>query len=667
MQSQHRSNLRGIFDIALYAVIFLFFFQLVTDLVEATYSFGLMMTGVPVQVSSILLLFSPLLLLAFPRKASSSFAAIAAGLGLLCRIASVLLGTGGRLIASGLGAGLLLLFIPMTVALCGQKKEDGAGWRLAAGIALAALLSMLLRALFSGNDISGYGMFHGLSLLLAIPAFILLPGWARRMAAPAAAGVAPQSGSAWRSAGLCLGLSSAWVLLYFAFANPGVMARWSSGSYGWITGLAAGSLAVFLALWTWLPGMRRTLSPRLVFAWNLVFAALLGFAVWSFQVPFPADSASFPLAEPAVGPLAGIALALAILLHPVIYADLALFLEALIKSSPSIRRLSGGFSLFALFLLVMVFAQVFTTVYDYIPVAGPALRDRFWLVFLVVGIVLCLCSLLLRKEDAAPVQEAQTRVGSLVGIAGLGLAAAAVLAVALTSTHPAPAADKTSLRILTYNIQQGYSQSGEKDFTSQLKLIRQADADIIGLEETDTARIAGGNSDVVRFMADQLNMYSYYGPTTVTGTFGVALLSRYPIHDAQVFFMYSKGEQTAAILAQIDVGGKTFNMLVTHLGNGGPLVQQQQLLQRLAGKENVIAVGDFNFRPYEEQFHLTTGVLEDAWTAAGAAQQHVLPPGQDINDRIDYVYLTPGTQVSSAEYYGKGPSDHPAMLAEIKW
>lgn len=672
MQGQHRSGSRTLLDIVLYALLFLFFFQLLTDLVEATYSFGLMMTGVPVQVASILLLFSPLLLLVFARQARGNFAAVTAGLALVCRIISVMLGTGGRLIVSGLGAGLFMLFIPVVVALYGQKKEGAAAQRLAAGLALAALLSILLRASYSGNDISGYGMFRALNLALALPALVLLPGWARAMAAPAAAAAVPQRGSGWRAAGLCLGISSAWVLLYFAFANPAVIARWSNGSYplltggyGWVTGLAAGSLAVFLALWAWLPGARQKLSPRLVFFWNLVFVAALGFALWSYQVPFPVDSAAYPLAEPAVGPLAGIALALALLLHPVIFADLALFLSALLAGSPSIRRLAGGFSLFSLFLLVMVFAQVFTTVYDYIPVVGPALRDRFWLVFLAAGIVLALCVLLLRKEDTAPIQSAQARIGSTVGIAGLGLAAAAVLAAVLTSAHPAPAADKTSLRILTYNIQQGYSQSGEKDFESQLALIRQANVDVIGLEETDNARVAGGNSDVVRYMADRLNLYSYYGPTTVTGTFGVALLSRYPIQDAQVFFMYSKGEQTAAIQAQIAIGGKTFNVLVTHLGNGGPLIQQQQLLQRLAGKKDVIAVGDFNFRPYEEQFHLTTGVLEDAWTVA--AEQHIIPPGQDLNDRIDHIFLTPGTQVASAEYLGKGPSDHPAMLAEIKW
>ena len=47
----------------------------------------------------------------------------------------------------------------------------------------------------------------------------------------------------------------------------------------------------------------------------------------------------------------------------------------------------------------MIFAQVFTTVYDYIPVVGPLFRDKFWLVFLAAGLVLALPTLLVRKTS----------------------------------------------------------------------------------------------------------------------------------------------------------------------------------------------------------------------------------------------------------------------------
>jgi endonuclease/exonuclease/phosphatase (EEP) superfamily protein YafD len=48
-----------------------------------------------------------------------------------------------------------------------------------------------------------------------------------------------------------------------------------------------------------------------------------------------------------------------------------------------------------------------------------------------------------------------------------------------------------------------------------------------------------------------------------------------------------------------------------------------------------------------------------------AAEKRVDPPGQNLNDRIDHVFLCPGTRVQRAEYLGPGASDHPAMVVEI--
>jgi len=236
----------------------------------------------------------------------------------------------------------------------------------------------------------------------------------------------------------------------------------------------------------------------------------------------------------------------------------------------------------------------------------------------------------------------------------------------LTASGPAaPAEQQTSLRILTYNIQQGYSETGLKNFDGQLDLIRSIDADVIGLQECDTNRIAGGNSDVVRYFADRLDMYSYYGPKTVPGTFGIALLSRYPIENPRTFYMYSAGEQTATIEAQITVGSKTFNVFVTHLGNGGPIVQQEQVLENLRGKANVILMGDFNFRPDTDQYRLTTETLDDSWLLKWSP--NVDDREVDSADRIDHIFVSPGTMVADSQYFPGSQSDHPAMMTEIEW
>jgi endonuclease/exonuclease/phosphatase family metal-dependent hydrolase len=234
----------------------------------------------------------------------------------------------------------------------------------------------------------------------------------------------------------------------------------------------------------------------------------------------------------------------------------------------------------------------------------------------------------------------------------------------LTASRPPAVAQPTdALRVLTYNIQQGYNRDGQLDVEGQLALMRQTDADIIGLQECDTTRVATGNIDVVRHFADRLNMYSYYGPNTTVGTFGIALLSKYPILNPRTFYLYSLGEQTAAIEAQIMAGGKTFTVYVTHLGNGGPIVQQEQVLQLVEGKENVLLMGDFNFRPDTEQYQLTTGTLGDAWLLA---KSQLAPSHADeLERRIDYLYVSPGTIVIEAEYLTGPQSDHPALVAEI--
>ena len=161
------------------------------------------------------------------------------------------------------------------------------------------------------------------------------------------------------------------------------------------------------------------------------------------------------------------------------------------------------------------------------------------------------------------------------------------------------------MRVLTYNIQQGYSTDGRRAYAGQLEVIRSLKPDLVGLQESDVARFSGGNADIVRTFSEGLGMYAYYGPKTVTGTFGIALLSRYPLQNPRTFFMYSAGEQTAAIQAEITVNGKTYQILVTHLGNDGPIIQQQQVLARLTGLQNVIAMGDFNFDQTTEQYALT--------------------------------------------------------------
>ena len=130
-------------------------------------------------------------------------------------------------------------------------------------------------------------------------------------------------------------------------------------------------------------------------------------------------------------------------------------------------------------------------------------------------------------------------------------------------------------------------------------------------------------------------------------------------------YFYSAGEQTAAIIAQITTGSKRFQVIVTHLGNDGPIVQQQALLQSIAQSLPVIAMGDFNFRPDSEQYQLTRTVLDDAWLLRWP--NGVDDQGRSMSGRIDHVFVSPGTTINGAEYVETPDSDHPALWVELEW
>lgn len=660
---------QNILRVALYSLILLVFFQLISDFVEAIYAFGLMGTSIPVEIVSILFLFSPLILLLLPRGLSGWPLVLVGELMLLCRVAETLLDTRGRMLVAGLGVACFLILLPSL--LWNRKDREGAssGLILGASLAVALSLSILFRTLGSGSDVSTIGWSQGIGWILAIAAGALLLGLARpEPASPRTADAARHERlPAWKTVGLCLGLVSALILCYFAFASPHVMARWTGVSALPIVSMAALVLGLFAVVLAARPGLLSALTPGMVLGWNLIFGLSLVLTILAHQVSFPANAGAYPLPEPSVSVIHHIPLFVTLLLFPVIVVDWMLFVREIVAGRPSFRALGAGFSLASLYLLFMIFAQVFTTVYDYIPVVGPFFRDKFWLVFLVAAAVMALPVLLVRRRAVdLGGTGLEFEHGKAFAALMVLVAVATILGAVLVAAKPeALASSQTSLRILTYNIQQGYNRDGLRDHEGQLALIREVDADIVGLQESDTARIAGGNADVVKYLADRLGMHSYYGPKTVPGTFGIALLSKYPIENPRTFYMYSEGEQTATIEAQITVGGRSFDVFVTHLGNGGPIVQQEAVLQEVQGKENVILMGDFNFRPDTDQYRMTTAMLDDSWLQKwpGGNEGQGIDPAR----RIDHIFLSPGTEVADSEYLPGPQSDHPAMTTVIEW
>lgn len=643
----------------IYTVLFLFFIQLITEFIEAVYVFGLLGTSIPNEIVSVLFFFSPLVVVIFGRRLTGNGLIILGELVLISRLLDPLLDTRGRMLVSGFGVACFLIFLPLLLWRLSRQGGSAPQRDLGTALMLALALSVLLRAWNSGSDLSLQGWGQLIGWVLIVSAGVLLPGAFRSRTPADLAAPDRRTQGFGRLSGLCIGVLAVFILLHFALSSPNVIARWTGTSYIAILGTLALAMCLSALIVLVKPGWLSRLSKNVIVIWNASFLVALALTILPHQLNFPADPTGYPFYEPQASALSFLPLYLMLLLSPIVMIDFSLYTREIILMRPNLRRLGGGFLVASTIYLLLVLAHVFTTVYDYIPVIGPFFRDRFWLVYLAAGTALAFPTLLVR-QPVEPDRESRAGATALL----IGIYAAAFIGGLLVPNLPIPVVSPGDrLRLLTYNVQQGYSADGSRNFDGQLELIRSVDPDIIGLQESDTDRIAGGNADLVRYFADRLGMHAYYGPKTTTGTFGIALLSKLPIENPRTFFMYSQGEQTATIAAQVRYGDEPLNIFVTHLGNSGSIVQQEAILEEIDGMEPVIAIGDFNFRPDSGQYQLTTRLLQDAWLLKwpqGADDQGFNPA-----ERIDHMFVSPGVKVTNARFLTEPESDHPALLVDI--
>lgn len=155
------------------------------------------------------------------------------------------------------------------------------------------------------------------------------------------------------------------------------------------------------------------------------------------------------------------------------------------------------------------------------------------------------------------------------------------------------------LRFASYNIFHG----GRADFDMSkiAKNITDNNIDIVGLQEVDIGALRSGKIDTLKELSAATGYPYYTFFKTIDfggGSYGTAVLSRYPIISVEKYFLNSgTSEQRAIGFTQIDIGGKAINFFVTHLTFDSPAIRAGQLLQVaniLAQKEDFVLAGDFN-------------------------------------------------------------------------
>ncbi|MGB2954592.1 MAG: endonuclease/exonuclease/phosphatase family protein [Anaerolineales bacterium] len=648
-----------------FGIFFLFLIQMAGSLVESIYILDLMNTSLDEKALGLLFFFSPALLFFYPKKRPVQTAWILFGLLFLARGLTPYLNTLGRMLASGIGTGTILMLFPFLMTA--KSKDDSSCctslW-ISAGLALAIGFSVFLRTMNYGLDYSllPEGGWVGWGLGAALGFLLTLLDWT--------GSEKTQTNS--RPVTLAVtGIFLVVTLAFFAFSAPTVIARWTEGDYRLIVMavslLAVSWVGVLLGKSRWI----ENISPKWLLIWNLLFTLSLVMTILAHRVPFPQTPDSPVVVVGAPTWLQQLPLVLLLLLFPVIFLDLRVFTNRIRQADPRPRDLIPGMLLGSLTLVVLVFMHIFTNVWGYVEPVSPWFRNKFWLPYLLMAGLITL--LIGRKglstlgDQSAPNSTFSWGWVAFLAIVFLGTAGSALNTTRVQTFEPR----NNSFVVMTYNIQQANDDFGERSYKEQLALIRQVAPDILVLQESDSSRISLNNNDFVRYYAGKLGYYSYYGPTTITGTYGTAILSRYPLQNTRTVFTFSDQDEIGTAEAEIEIGGQLFTVYNVHPDGSDTamLVWAESLLERSKDKFNVIALGDYNLRDYEEAYQLIASVYTNAWVSVYPSK--IGSDGTDMSgeNRIDHIFFSQSLMARNPVYIlpPESATDHPVHWAEIMW
>jgi len=648
-----------------FGIYFIFFVQMAGNLVESIYILDLMNTALDEKALGVLFFFSPVLLLLFRTRKPDRWVWVMFGLLFLARGLTPYLDTLGRMLASGIGTGAALILFSFLVL---AKPKDGdraqVGLWMSAGLALAVTLSVFLRTVNYGIDYSltpaGGWVGWGLGLLFGY--LLTRLDW----------GSAPDTQKA--KGGLIpavLGLFLVLTLIYFAFSAPAVIARWTEGNYV----LIVITVSLLSASWAVLafsnPGLFSHLPKRWLIIWNLFFTFSLTGTILAHRVPFPQTPESAAVVVGLPTWIQQFPLALMLLLFPIIFIDMQILFKPIQEANPSPRALAPGMLVGSLALVLLVFMHIFTNVWGYVEPASPWFRNKFWLPYLLMAgiITLLIGSRQPVQDDAGEVPSGLFHWGwaAFLGAMFVGTVVSAMLTTRVQTFD----SDKSSLLVMTYNIQQANDDFGERSYEQQLEIIRRVSPDILALQESDSTRVSLNNNDYARYYAGKLGYYSYFGPKTVTGTYGTALLSKVPLENTHTVFSFSDQDEIGTTVAEIEVDDRIITIYNVHPDGSDTamLVFAETLLEGSQDKANVIALGDYNLRDYEEAYQLIDGVYTNAWTSVYPSE--ISPDGVDMSgdNRIDHIFFSTSLFVRNPIYVlpPESATDHPVHWAEIFW
>ncbi|CAI5755688.1 unnamed protein product [Candida verbasci] len=266
----------------------------------------------------------------------------------------------------------------------------------------------------------------------------------------------------------------------------------------------------------------------------------------------------------------------------------------LVSITPIIFQSIQGYNLSISFFIgffvniILALGSVWIVAYAFVP-GGPLLRERSDII-LTASYLSILCGVANYQFKKLEITKINFNSVKLIKQTTTILTILSVIIIATfikryPSEVPKPYnSDSQSFTTGIWCVHFGLDNDMWSSETRMLNLIKEAEVDIIGLLETDTQRLIGGNRDFTQKIAEELGMYVDYGPGPNKHTWGAALLSKFPIVKSSHHLLPSPvGELAPAIHATLDIYGQYVDIVVFHSGQEEDV--EDRRLQSLALEE----------------------------------------------------------------------------------
>ncbi|MEJ7591136.1 MAG: endonuclease/exonuclease/phosphatase family protein [Planctomycetaceae bacterium] len=234
---------------------------------------------------------------------------------------------------------------------------------------------------------------------------------------------------------------------------------------------------------------------------------------------------------------------------------------------------------------------------------------------------------------------------------------------------------KTTLRVLSYNIHHAEGIDGKLDVARIARVISDCQPDLVALQEVDKLVERTKSVDQPSELARLTNMHVVFGANIPlqSGHYGNAILSRFPVTHSENHLLpcFNAGEQRGVLEAIIELSDHTsLRLLGTHFDHRSDDTERQKSASAVLSlikdsyERPAILAGDLN----DTLSSPTLNLLIQHWSLTSEEAQPTTPV-VNPDRQIDFIFFRPALRwkvVESRVLEEANASDHRPILAVLE-